>query len=124
MCPMMIIPGKVLHLLRKMLDDSFQIISQNKKIEVITAENYTPERLHSKTTLKPPDLKEKFEEIANESLPEELGHGGQFSFVLEKMLIVIKEAYVANTAIFFWYNKQKEKLTIEKFVIKLSGYFK
>jgi diguanylate cyclase (GGDEF)-like protein len=97
-------------------DDSFKIISQNKEIEVITAENYTPERLHSKTTLKPPDLKEKFEEIANESLPAELGHGGQFSFVLEKMLIVIKEAYVANTSIFFWYNKQKEKLTIEKFV--------
>ncbi len=98
------------------IDDSFQIVSQHKEIEVITAENYTPERLHSKTTLKPPDLKEKFEEIANESLPEELGHGGQFSFVLEKMLIVIKEAYVANTAIFFWYNKQKEKLTIEKSV--------
>ena len=102
------------------IDDSFQIISQNKDIEVITAENYTPERLHSKTTLKPPDLKEKFEEIANESLPEELGHGGQFSFVLEKMLIVIKEAYVANTAIFFWYNKQKEKLTIEKSVSNSS----
>ena len=102
------------------IDDSFQIISQNKEIEVITAENYIPERLHSKTTLKPPDLKEKFEEIANESLPQELGHGGQFSFVLEKMLIVIKEAYVANTAIFFWYNKQKEKLTIEKSVSNSS----
>ena len=102
------------------MDDSFKIISQNKEIEVITAENYVPEKLHSKTTLKPPDLKEKFEEIANESLPEELGHGGQFSFVLEKMLTVIKEAYVANTAIFFWYNKQKEKLTIEKFVSSSS----
>ncbi len=96
--------------------DSFEIVSKNKEIEVITAENYTPERSHLKTTLKPPDLKEKFEEIANESLPAELGHGGQFSFVLEKMLTVIKEAYVANTAIFFWYNKQKEKLTIEKYV--------
>ncbi len=102
------------------VDDSFKIISQNKEVEVITAENYTPEKLHSKTTLKPPNLKEKFEEIANESLPGELSHGGQFSFVLEKMLIVIKEAYVANTAIFFWYNKQKEKLTIEKFVSNSS----
>jgi diguanylate cyclase (GGDEF)-like protein len=96
-------------------DDSFEIISKNKEIEIITAENYTPERI-SKTTLKPPDLKEKFEEIANESLPAELGHGGQFSFVLEKMLTVIKEAYAANTAIFFWFNKQKEKLAIEKYV--------
>ena len=102
------------------IDESFEIISKNKDIEIITAENYTPERSHAKTTLKPPNLKEKFEEIANESLPAELGYGGQFSFVLEKMLTVIKEAYVANTAIFFWYNKQKEKLTIEKYVSNSS----
>jgi diguanylate cyclase (GGDEF)-like protein len=97
-------------------DDSFEIVSKNKEIEIITAENYTPERSRTKTTLKPPDLKEKFEEIANESFPAEVGHGGQFSFALEKILTVLKEAYVANTAIFFWYNKQKEKLTIEKYV--------
>jgi diguanylate cyclase (GGDEF)-like protein len=36
--------------------------------------------------------------------------------VLEKILTVIKEAYSAHTAIFFWYNKQKEKLSIERFV--------
>ena len=97
-------------------DDSFEIVSKNKNIEVITAENYSPNFRVPKTTLKPPDLKERFEEIANESLPGEVGHDGQFSFVLEKMLAVIKEAYVANTAIFFWYNKKKEKLTVEKFV--------
>ena len=97
-------------------DDSFEIVSKNKNIEVITAENYSPDFRVPKTTLKPPDLKERFEEIANESLPGEVGHDGQFSFVLEKMLAVIKEAYVANTAIFFWYNKKKEKLTVEKFV--------
>ena len=45
-----------------------------------------------------------------------MGHDGQFGFVLEKMLTVIKEAYSANTAIFFWYNKKKEKLSIQKFV--------
>ena len=32
------------------------------------------------------------------------------------MLTVIKEAYNAHTAIFFWYNKKKEKLTVEKYV--------
>ncbi len=96
-------------------EDSFKIISGNKP-EIITAENYVPEYHTSKTTLKPPDLKERFEEIANEELPEEVGHDGQFGFVLEKMLTVIKEAYAANTAIFFWYNKKKEKLSIEKYV--------
>ncbi len=96
--------------------ESFEIVSKNKNLEVITADNYIPELRISKTTLKPPDLKERFEEIANEALPDEVGHDGQFTFVLEKMLTVIKEAFSAHTAIFFWYNKKKEKLTIEKFV--------
>jgi len=96
--------------------ESFQIISKNKDVEVITESNYKPEYRAQKTTLKPPDLKEKFEEIANERVPDNLGHDGQFSFVLEKILTVIKEAYAAHTAIFFWYNKSKEKLSIEKFV--------
>jgi len=98
------------------MDESFKIISKTNNVDVITAENYQPEFKVSKTTLKPPDLKERFEEIANESLPPELGHNGQFGFVLDKMLTVIKEAYGANSAIFFWYNKKKEKLTIEKFI--------
>lgn len=97
-------------------DDSFEIVSKNKNIEIITADNYKPEKNFSRTTLKPPDLKKRFEEIANESVPNEVGHDGQFSFVLEKILTVIKESYAANTVIFFWYNKGKEKLTIEKYV--------
>ncbi|HSL88633.1 MAG TPA: GAF domain-containing protein [Ignavibacteriaceae bacterium] len=98
------------------MDESFKIISKTKNTDIITAENYQPELKISKTTLKPPDLKERFEEIANESLPPELGNNGQFGFVLEKMLTVIKEAYGAHSAIFFWYNKKKEKLTIEKYI--------
>ncbi len=98
-------------------DESFKIISKTSKVEVITAENYTPEISRvPKTTLIPPDLKERFEEIANEVVPNEIGKDGQFSFALEKILTVIKDAYSAHTAIFFWYNKKKEKLTIEKFV--------
>jgi diguanylate cyclase (GGDEF)-like protein len=74
-----------------------------------------------KTTLIPPDLRERFEEIANESLPAEIGQDGQFAFALEKILTVIKDAYSAHTAIFFWYNKKKEKLTIEKFISSSSN---
>jgi diguanylate cyclase (GGDEF)-like protein len=97
-------------------DESFEIISKNKNLEIITAENFTPEIKSSKTTLKPPDLKERFEEIANEAFPKELGNNSQFSFVLEKILAVIKEAYSAHTAIFFWYNRKKEKLSIERYL--------
>jgi diguanylate cyclase (GGDEF)-like protein len=98
-------------------DESFKIVSKTSKVEVITSDNYTPDFAKvPKTTLIPPDLRERFEEIANESLPPEIGHDGQFTFALEKMLTVIKDAYSAHTAVFFWYNKKKEKLTIEKFV--------
>ena len=97
-------------------DDSFKIVSKNKDVEIITADTYTPDFRAATKTVKPPDLKERFEEIANEKIPTEMGHDAQFTFVLEKILTVIKEAYSANTAIFFWYNKQKEKLSIEKFV--------
>ena len=97
-------------------EESFKIVSKTKDVEVITDETYTPDFSHTKTTLKPPDLKEKFEEIAYEQLPKGVGHDEQFAFVLEKMLTVIKEAYNAHTAIFFWHNQKKEKLTVEKYV--------
>jgi diguanylate cyclase (GGDEF)-like protein len=97
--------------------ESFKIISPNKNIEVITEENYIPE-LHAgkRQYFKPPDLKESFERIATEALQPNIGHDEQFSFLLEKILIVIKDAYYSHTAIFFWYNKKKEKLTLEKFI--------
>jgi diguanylate cyclase (GGDEF)-like protein len=97
-------------------EESFKIVSKTKDVEVITDETYTPDFSQTKTTLIPPDLKEKFEEIAYEQLPSGVGHDEQFSFVLEKMLTVIKDAYNAHTAIFFWHNQKKEKLTVEKYV--------
>jgi len=96
--------------------EEFKIISPTKKIEIITNENYKEDYKTKKVTLKPPDLKERFEEIANEKVPEELGNDGQFTFVLEKVLAVVKESYQAYSAVFFWYNKKKEKLSIERFV--------
>lgn len=97
-------------------EDSFKILSKNVNPEVITASSYNTDVKLPRTALKPPDLKERFKEIANEELPKELGHGGQFSFALEKILTVIKEVYCAHSVIFFWYNQKKEKFSIEKFV--------
>jgi diguanylate cyclase (GGDEF)-like protein len=98
-------------------DGSFKIITKTiTDADIITASNYVPEFKAHKTTLIPPDLKERFEEIATELPPAEIGNDGQFVFALEKILTVIKDAYSAHTAIFFWYNKKKEKLSIEKFV--------
>ena len=97
--------------------EEFKILSPSK-IEVITSENYTPSyhENKSKDFFKPADLKQNFEQIATEELPDNVSHDEQFAFVLEKILNVVKEAFMAHTSIFFWYNKSKERLTLEKFV--------
>lgn len=104
----------------KSYDDSFKIVSKNINPEVISASSYSADSKSPKTTLKPADLKERFKEIANEASPEGGGHGAQFSFALEKILTVIKEVYYAHSAIFFWYNHKKEKLSIDRYVSNSS----
>jgi diguanylate cyclase (GGDEF)-like protein len=97
-------------------EESFKIVSKSNNVDVITDENYRPEYGVSKTTLKPHDLKERFDEIVKETLPPGTGHDEQFGFVIERMLTVMSELYDAHSAIYFWHNKKKEKLIIEKFV--------
>ncbi|MCZ7613733.1 MAG: hypothetical protein M5T52_09380 [Ignavibacteriaceae bacterium] len=82
-------------------EESFKIVSKNKNIDVITDETYRPEYGVSKTTLKPHDLKERFEEIVKETLPPGTGHDEQFGFVIERMLTVMTELYNAHSAIYF-----------------------
>ena len=97
-------------------EEFFKIVSKNKKVDVITDENYRPEYGVTKTTLKPHDLKERFDEIVKETLPPGTGHDEQFGFVIERMLTVMAELYNAHSVIYFWHNKKKEKLIIEKFI--------
>lgn len=97
--------------------EGFEIVSGNKELEVITADNYrqsmrTP--LRSDYNLK--DLKENYIKIAAEQLPQNVGHDEYFGFVLEKLLQVAKDAFLAHSAIFFWYNSRKKKLTLDRFV--------
>lgn len=97
--------------------EDFKIISKEKNLEIITAENFTPS-LNSgkKNAFKPPDLKENYLTIAKEPIPQDLSSNQQFVFLLEKILNVIKEAYMAHTAVFFWYKEDSKKLLLEKFV--------
>ena len=101
-------------------EESFKIVSKNRNVDVITDETYRPEYGVSKTTLKPHDLKERFDEIAKETLPPGTGHDEQFGFVIERMLTVMTELYNAHSAIYFWHNNKKEKLIIEKFISSSS----
>ena len=102
--------------------EGFEIISHNKNLEVITADDYKPP-IHSgsKDIYKPPDFKKTYDTIVHEELPKDLTHDEQFSFVLEKVLNVAKDAFMAHTSLFFWYNKSKNRLTLEKFVSSSSA---
>lgn len=96
--------------------EEFKIISPNKKIEVSKAGDIrTGSSIGGKNYFKPPDLKENFVRIANEKLPENIGHDEHFSFILEKILSVIKEAYMAHATLFFWFNKRKNKIALESY---------
>jgi RNA binding exosome subunit len=77
--------------------DSFKIISKNSDVDIITAENYVPESGVAKSIVKPPDLKEKFEEIEYE------GHWGN---KISRLTTVI--------------NKKDTQILIEKIFKKLS----
>ncbi len=97
--------------------EDFKIISTNKNIEVITAESFKSGFSKSnKDFFKPPDFKKSFDSIVHEELPKDVNQDEQFGFALEKILSVVKEAYLAHTAAFFWYNKNKKRLTLEKYI--------
>ena len=101
--------------------EDFKIISPTKNIEIITAENFTASISRgNKDFFKPSDFKENFDKIVHEQLPDDVNHDEQFGFVLEKILNVIKDSYMAHTAAFFWYNKNRKRLTLERFVSSAS----
>lgn len=118
-------PPEILHVERPVVEDGyrpddgedFKIISPNKNIEVITADNFaTTMPRGPKDFFKPADFKRNFEKIVLEELPENVSHDEQFGFTLEKILNVVKDSFMAHTAAFFWYNKNKKRLTLERFI--------
>jgi diguanylate cyclase (GGDEF)-like protein len=101
--------------------EDFKIISPTKNIEVITADNFAANISRgNKDLFKPSDFKQNFEKIVHEQLPEDVNHDEQFGFVLEKILSVVKDSFMAHTAAFFWYNKNRKRLTLERYVTSSS----
>jgi diguanylate cyclase (GGDEF)-like protein len=97
-------------------EDGFEIISPVKKAEVggFVGNRFTP----FGEKLVPPDLKERYEEIANEPISPDLDSGGKFSFALEKILSVLNDVFAPYSVIFFWYDKKSQKLSLHKFLSK------
>ncbi|MBM4170299.1 MAG: diguanylate cyclase [Ignavibacteria bacterium] len=101
--------------------EDFKIVSSTKNLEFITSESLNRSFGNGKKEFfKPQDFKENFEKIVHEELPRDVSHDEQFGFVLEKILHVVKDSFMAHTAAFFWFNKNKKRLTLERYVSSSS----
>ena len=97
--------------------EDFKIVSKTKNLDIITADNInTTLQNPGKDFFIPADFKKNFESIVHEELPGDVSQDEQFGFVLEKILSVVKDAYMAHTAGFFWYNAKRKRLTLERFI--------
>ncbi len=98
------------------LDESIKIISKDKVPDIITSQNYAPSQAKMNLPeISKEEIKKQFDKIVTEELPSDVTSDEQFLFVLEKILNVIKEAYLANSVIFFWYNENNKELTLKKY---------
>lgn len=98
------------------LGESIKIISKKTNADLITSQNYVPKiKTGLGSEISSENLKEQFEKIVSEELPSDVNSDEQFVFVLEKILNVIKDAYLAHSVVFFWYNENSQELTVQKY---------
>ena len=94
------------------LGETVKIISKKKTADIITAKNYKPSIYTGlKSEISTEEIKEQFGKIVGEELPADVSSDEQFLFVLEKILNVIKDAYLAHSVVFFWYNDTNQELS-------------
>lgn len=98
------------------VDSSYEVLKRENTTEIITQHNLDQYKTSPKIQINPEDLALKYKEIANEVLPAGGNHTAQFGFALEKILTLIHESFEAYTSIFFWYNKKRDQLSIEKHI--------
>jgi len=99
-------------------NEGFEIISGNKNMEIITAENYRAKAILRTRTeaIDPEMIKKDYLKIATEALPPNVNDNELFGYVIEKLLRFVKDAFLAHSALFFLYNKRTNKINLERFV--------
>ncbi len=98
------------------LGETVKIVSKKKNAEVITSHNYKPVLQSGlKSDISAEELKAQFGKIVSEELPADVNSDEQFLFVLEKILNVIKDAYLAHSVVFFWFNENNQELSVQKY---------
>jgi diguanylate cyclase (GGDEF)-like protein len=98
------------------LGETVKIVSKKSQSGIITAQNYKPTLSSGlKSEVSTEEIKKQFGKIISEELPTDVSSDEQFLFVLEKILNVIKDAYLANSVIFFLFNETSQELTIQRY---------
>ncbi len=98
------------------LGETVKIVSKKKNADVITSHNYKPVLQSGlKSDISAEELKAQFGKIVGEELPADVNSDEQFLFVLEKILNVIKDAYLAHSVVFFWFNENNQELSVQKY---------
>ncbi|MBU0474866.1 MAG: GAF domain-containing protein [Bacteroidetes bacterium] len=107
--------------------EEFKIISPNKTIEVRKSSEFiggiTPQS-SGRNFFKSPELKIEFDKIATEKIPDDISDDQLFGFALDKILLVVKDAFNAHSAIFFWYNPKSKKIALEKYASSTKDIIK
>lgn len=104
------------------LGETVKIVSKKKTADIITSQNYVPSiKSGLRNDISPEELREQFDKIVSEELPADVNSDEQFLFVLEKILNVIKDAYLAHSVVFFWYNENNQELTAQKYFSNSEG---
>lgn len=98
------------------LDEGFKIVGRGTA-KVLTDHNIGSigNRQGSTSSADSDEYIQKFKNLATEAFPDELAAKQQLSFLIEKLLIIVRELFSAHTAIFFWYDKKKSTLSIENY---------
>ena len=104
------------------LGETVKIVNKKKNADIITSQNYKPSLQSGlKNTVSAEELKKQFGKIVAEELPADVNSDEQFLFVLEKILNVIKDAYLAHSVVFFWYNDNNQELSVQKYFSNSEG---
>jgi len=107
--------------------EEFKIISPNKTIEVLKSteiKGRISNQNLGRNFFKSPELKIEFDKIATEKIPDDISEDQHFGFALDKILLVVKDAFNAHSAIFFWYIPKTKKIALEKYASSSNDIIK
>lgn len=96
-------------------DEGFSIVNPPEKIEIKTTGYYSHADKKLNFSEIPDDIKEEFYSVINEKLPEVDEPGAQLSFLINKLLAILKDAYLCHSAVFFIYRNDKKILSLKNF---------